>query len=132
MALELTGVVLSAAAFIVSTYQSIELLHQKLCESRSFPKRLRIFEAQFRTQKTKFRNDTQLLFSNTRFDLDTIQAMLTNIEHENWNDQNFQKDFTEYLGDSFQNTIEPFRVIGETLQLLEVEFEKVISQSKVY
>jgi len=71
------------------------------------------------------------LFSNTSLDQDTIQAMLIDIEHEKWNDQDFQKDFVEYLGDSFQNTVEPFKIIGETLRLLEAELEKVICQSKV-
>jgi len=130
MALEVTGIVLGAAAIIDPAYPGIESLHQKLCESRSFPKQLRLFEAQFRT-KTKFRNDSHLLFSNTSLDQDTIQAMLIDIEHEKWNDQDFQKDFVEYLGDSFQNTVEPFKVIGETLRLLEAELEKVICQSKV-
>jgi hypothetical protein len=41
------------------------------------------------------------------------------------------KRLVEYLGDSFQNTIEPFKVIGETLRLLEAKLEKVICQSKV-
>ncbi|KAF8247940.1 hypothetical protein K440DRAFT_643387 [Wilcoxina mikolae CBS 423.85] len=57
--------------------------------------------------------------------------MLIDIEHEKWNDKVFQRDFAEYLGDSFQNTIEPFKVIGETLRLLEVELEKVISKSNI-
>ncbi|KAF8533124.1 hypothetical protein BDD12DRAFT_914308 [Trichophaea hybrida] len=130
MELAVASLALSVAPLIVPAYQDIESLYQRLCESRGFPKQLRIFKAQFRTQKTKFRNDTLLLFSSTRLNQDTIQAMLIDIEHEKWNDQDFQRDFAEYLGGSFQNTIEPFKVIGETLRLLEAELEKVIRKSK--
>jgi hypothetical protein len=123
--MEVTGLLFGAIGVIVPAYQAMQALTQRINDTKNFPRKLRQINVQLTTQKTLFDSECKLLFPPGLDDAQ-IHQMLANERHPMWKDREFQYNFKQYHGDSFnQSLLERFEIIQETFEELEIEISKV-------
>lgn len=122
--MEVAGLILGVAGIIVPAYQAIQSLTNRISATKNFSRKLRTLNGQIALQKKLFDNECILLFSG-EFDESLVRKMLIDADHRKWRDTEFQAKFVAHLGDFFGQSVEPFRIIRETVETLESEVVKV-------
>ena len=127
--MEAVGLALAVAAAVVPTYRAITALSNRVADTKNFPRKLRMLNAQVMMQMKLFDNECRLLFWS-EFDEALVKAMLANEKHTMWANAEFQGKLKGHLGEYFGESCLPFEIIRETVAMLQAEIDKVTLNPK--
>lgn len=123
------GLVLGVLPLLVSAAEHYEDAFRPFARYRKFSQEVQIFQKQFKTQKTIFRNECRLLLT-TLTDRDVANQMLDERCHPYWTDPDMDERFARQLGQSGEACVATIALIEKRLADLDREcdgFSNIIS-----
>lgn len=116
------GLVLGVLPLLVAAAEHYEDVFRPFARYRKFAQEVQIFQKQFKTQKTIFRNECRLLLT-TLTDHDVANQMLEERCHPFWTDRNMDETFARQLGHSGDACAATIALIQDRLKDIDREGE---------